>query len=156
MASTNYSALLVDYLTTKFGISMHQIGRSWFQLPSGALIYVNGSKLLATQGDSYGWYDLGFKEYEKLIANSNYYYLIILDKPESTFVLPHDKVKGIFSEVSPGADNEWHYKVRQKNGHYILRPSNDHRDSSNIHYVEDFLNKWGQIEDLKEQKSRQR
>ena len=44
--------------------------------------------------------------------------MIILDKPELTFILPPDKVKGIFSEVTPGGDNEWHYKVRKRNGHY--------------------------------------
>ena len=70
MADTNYSALLEDYLKAKFGISINQIERSWFRLPSGAIMYINGSKLLVTQGDSYGWYDLGFKEYEKLVTNS--------------------------------------------------------------------------------------
>jgi hypothetical protein len=149
MADTNYGSLLEDYLKTKFGITMNQIQRSWFKLPSGEIIYVNGSKLLVTQGDSYGWYDLGLNEYERLIKNPNCYCVIILDKPELTFILPPDKLKEIFSEVSPGDDNEWHYKLRKKNGHYILRPSNDHRDIGNIHYVETFLNKWTQIEDFK-------
>jgi hypothetical protein len=67
-------------------------------------------------------------------------------------VLPPDKVKQVFGELSPGNDNEWHYKLRKRNGHYILRPSNDHRDLSNIHYVESFLNKWDQIADLKQEK----
>jgi hypothetical protein len=30
-----------------------------------------------------------------------------------------------------------------------LRPSNDHRDIGNVHYVEDFLNRWTQIEGFK-------
>ncbi len=45
MADTNYSELLEDYLKAKFGINIEQIERSWFKLPSGAIIYVNGSKL---------------------------------------------------------------------------------------------------------------
>jgi MoxR-like ATPase len=145
----DYSALLKDYLNAKFGISISKTERSWFKLPSGATIYINGSKLLVTQGDSYGRYDLEFKEYEKLVMNPNYYYVIILDKPELAFILPSDRLKEIFSQVSMGDDNEWHYKVRKKDGHYILRPSNDHRNTSNIHYVEDFLNAWTQIEDFK-------
>ena len=115
MADTNYSVLLEDYLKAKLGIRIDQVGRSWFKLPSGALIYVNGSKLLGAEGDIYGWYDLyGSKEYERLVTNPNCYYVIILDKLELTFILPYNKVKEIFSEISPGNDNEWHYKLRKK------------------------------------------
>jgi hypothetical protein len=128
MADTNYSVLLEDYLWTKFGVHIDRIGRSRFRLPSNTIIYVNGSKLLVTEKDSYGWYDLGSKEYEKLITNSNLYYVIILDSLESMFILPHYKVKELFSGVSPGADGGWHYKIRKEDGHYVLKPSNDYRE----------------------------
>jgi hypothetical protein len=114
MADTNYSVLLEGYLKAKFGIRINQVERSWFKLPSGAIIYVNGSKLLVTQEDSYGWCDLGSKEHERLVTNPNCYYVIILDKLELSFILPHNKVKEIFSEITPGNDYEWHYKLRKK------------------------------------------
>ncbi len=57
---------------------------------------------------------IGSKEYERLVTNPNCYYVIILDKLELTFILPYNKVKEIFSEISPGNDNEWHYKLRKK------------------------------------------
>ncbi len=156
MADANYGLILQGFLSTKFGITVEKIGRSWFRLPSGALIYVNGSKLLSSQGDRYGWYDLEFKEYQKLIMNLNYYYVVVLDRPELTFIVPPDKLKQIFGEIRIAEDDRWYYKIRKKDNHYILRPSNDQRDTSNIHYVEDFLNKWDQIQDLKEEKSTQR
>lgn len=92
-----------------------------------------------------GFYALTFNKYKDIISRPNAFYAILLGNADNTFVLPSNKVKNIFREIDPGEDKEWHYRIRQDNGHYIIRPNNDRRSIGQIHYIETYLNGWDRL-----------
>ncbi len=126
MVKKNFEKLIINYLESNFNIKIEKIDRSWLKFPSGIIAYMNGSYLTDKKGEQTGWYDLDKKIYDKLIGLEKSFYLVVFGIPEQTFVLPKEKIKDLFEGVEPGKDNEWHYHVVRKEGHYfILRSYQD-------------------------------
>lgn len=136
---------LIEYLTRTYEMRIEKIKRSWFKL-NDTVVYVNGSKKLS-KGE--GFYDIDERYYNILIERSNHYYAIVFDKPENTFVIPGQKLKEIF-EGHPfyqeaGKPGEWLFTVYVKEQHHMLKLNN----AKDEHDIENFLNQWNQIANLK-------
>jgi hypothetical protein len=123
-------------------VEVKTASRSVLRLPSGVILHVHGSP------EDVKWYALK-KDYfnELTTTNPRYYYVIIVDQPEQSLVLPLAKVKEIFDPVDPGEDQEWHYSMVRDSDHYVIEPNNDPREIGDIHRLDVYLNNWKQVQD---------
>jgi MoxR-like ATPase len=145
----NWAEILKQYLTGRYPtVKIATAARSLLRLPSGIILDVHGSP------ENVKWYSLKKDYFNGLTSvNPRYYYVIMVDGPEQSLVLPLQRVKDIFEPVDPGEDNEWHYSIVKDGAHYVIEPNNDKREQSDLHRLDLFLNNWDQIEDYDAKKS---
>lgn len=149
--------ILRDYLQNKYK-NIKIIGperKSWLRiipdqnLQSESAVYVNDSII---HPNNRGWYDLSRDDYNKLVSGPRHYYAIMLEKnPEHTFLIPGSALEAFFSQVEPNFKQgklQWDFSIIERNGSHNTLVVN--RAPGKEHSLAGFLNKWGQINNLKE------
>lgn len=89
-------------------------------------------------------------------AENPCYYAVIVGSPDTTFVLPKEKVRDIFhgqQTIQSGPDarfkkERWMFTILQKDRTYTLRLN---RSGATDHDIQSYLNNWKQIDDFKEE-----
>lgn len=143
-----YDDDILDYLRSNFNADIHKLRRSWLQFSrAGSILYVNGSKK-HEKGDE-GWYDLEKDIFEDLLNNSHSYYIILLGDVLTTFVIPSNVLKDIFSSQYT-IENwikkpRWMFTVLHGSQGYAIRINGDRKTDFPI---DKYLNNWKQIPDL--------
>jgi hypothetical protein len=144
----DFAPRLKDYLENIYSIKVNKgKGRAHLSFPSGAIINVRGS---ITLKDHRGFYHLQEEDYNEILDNANLYFAVVLGSPENTFVFPKESLKVLFSGASAtsqeGKKPKWYFDIREDNGRHYLKV---HSPGSNEQNIDDYLNRWDQIEDFK-------
>jgi MoxR-like ATPase len=146
----DFAPILKRYLESSFPAKIAKIARANLQLPSGAIIHGKGSRNHSEDPriETY-WFGLDRDIYNDFIGELQVYLCLVLDRPETTYVLPKEKVAAIFqgkpTKKRPGRETErWLFAVRIKEGKCVLKLNNV--DES--HDITSYLNKWNQIADF--------
>jgi hypothetical protein len=89
-------------------------------------------------------------EYKDIVDSPNQYFAVVYGSPENTFVFPKEVVATFFSG-NPFASREgekpkWYFDIHEDNGNYYLKV---HSAGAKEQKIDNYLNKWDQIEDLK-------
>src|SRR5690606_35998646 len=117
-------------LEDRFLIKINKIGRANLQLPSGTVIHGKGSKNHSKDpGSKIYWFGLDEDIFNELIENSKLFLCIVLDGPETTYVLPKNAVLKIFegkpTRKRPGRDTLcWLFAIRVKDEKCIVKLNN--------------------------------
>jgi MoxR-like ATPase len=144
----DFALMLKEYLEQEFKIKVIKEGsKAPLILPSSSKIYVRGSKEL---DNNYGYYHLVKRNYDTIINSQNVYFAIVYKEPKITFVFNKNELEEIFGNYEPTIPKNrpprWHFDIRQSEGHHYLKLHNKQAKEYNI---DNYLNKWDQIEDFK-------
>ena len=147
---------LKSYIETDFDIIVSKQNQSFLTFPSGISIHVRGSKILFDdKEDQYGFYGLRKNNYDTLLNADKSFFAIVYDKPEITFLIPKNALSNIFkNDLMTNKKNSllWYFYVRPIDNKYYI----DFRKKG-IDRIEvtEYLNKWEQIEDIFEKRTKE-
>ena len=144
----DFAPRLRDYLENIYSISLEKgSGRAHLSFPSGTIINVRGSRILR---DHRGFYHLQEDEYKDIADSPNQHFAVVYGSPENTFVFPKEAVATFFSGYPfasrEGEKPKWYFDIHEDNGSYYLKV---HSVGAKEQKIDNYLNKWDQIEDLK-------
>jgi hypothetical protein len=121
--------------------------RAHLSFPSDAIINVRGS---ITLKDHRGFYHLQEEDYREIMDNANRYFAVVFGSPENTFIFPKESLKAFFSggpiTSQEAKTPKWYFDIREDNDRYYLKV---HAPETEEHNIDNYLNKWDQIEDFK-------
>lgn len=149
----DFAPRLKEYLATNYSIKVKKgSGRAHLSFPSGIIIHVWGSIVLK---DARGFYYLQEKDLKDIIENERQFFAAVFGEPENTFVFPKEAVKQFFGSypltLQEGKKPKWYFDIRQeKDGSHYLKIHSGEAKEVNI---DNYLNKWDQIDDFRTSKS---
>jgi AAA domain (dynein-related subfamily) len=129
---------LANYLKFHYHIEVKYERKGWLTFPSGTMVLVHGN-------DKGKNYNISVNVCSDLTTESNRYYAVVFEQPQTTFILPKSKLQQIFVGV-PNKSKRWIFGITKKNEKYKLKL---HMHGTTSHNIQEFLNKWDQIEDFK-------
>jgi hypothetical protein len=148
----DFAPRLQEYLENIYSIKVDKSsGRAHLSFPSGAIAHVRGSIILK---DRRGFYNLQEEDYKDIVNNTNRFFAVVLGDPEKTFVFPREGLKTFFdghpltypSTSQGGNKPKWYFDIREEDDKHYLRLRSGETNEINI---DNYLNKWDQIEDFK-------
>jgi hypothetical protein len=97
-----------------------------------------------------GFYYLQEEDYNEILDSSNKFLAVVFGDPEKTFVFAKDSLRTSFDGLSlnlrEGKKPKWYFDIREDNGRYYLKV---HSHGAQEQGIDNYLNKWDQIEDFK-------
>ncbi len=141
-----FAGPLKTYLERRFSIKISK-NRGHLFLPSGTIIHVRGSKILA---GNRGFYHLQERDYDDTITHSNRYFVAVFGDVNNTFIFSPQKLKEIFEKYASVTreknESKMYFDIYKKDDtHYLKLRGLDNNEFN----IEDQMNKLDTIEDLK-------
>jgi hypothetical protein len=141
----DFAPKLKEYLENIYSIKVNKsTGRAHLSFRSGAIVHVRGARLS-------GFYYLQEEAYKDIVDNANRFFAVVFGNPETTFVFSKEDLKSFFGGSSltsgEGKKPKWYFDIREDNDKYYLKI---HSKGTNEVAIDNYLNKWDQIEDFKQ------
>jgi hypothetical protein len=144
----DFAPRLKDYLENIYSVKLEKgVERAHLSFPSGVVLHVRGSIILK---DHRGFYYLQEEDYKEILDSSNRFFAVVFGDPEKTFVFTKDSLKTFFDDRSltlpEGRKPKWYFDIREDNERHYLKVRSP---GTKEHNIDNYLNKWDQIEDFK-------